>query len=42
MSPGRLRQLLDLPRAVGQEVGNAELRRDVDVQACGQGSRSTH
>ena len=30
MRPGRPRQLLDLPRAVGQEVGNAEPRRDVD------------
>jgi len=30
MRPGRLRQLLDLPRAVGQEVGNAEAGRDVD------------
>jgi hypothetical protein len=30
MRPGRVSQLVDLPRAVGQEVGNAEPRRDVD------------
>jgi hypothetical protein len=30
MRPRRVSQLVDLPRAVGQEVGNAEPRRDVD------------
>ena len=30
MRPGRVCQLVNLPRSVGQEVGNAEPGRDVD------------
>jgi len=30
MRAARVRELVDLPRSVGQEVGNAELGRDVD------------
>ena len=30
MRPARVSQLVDLPRAVGQEVGNAQPGRDVD------------
>jgi hypothetical protein len=30
MRAGRVSQLVTLPRSVGQEIGNAELGRDVD------------